>query len=137
MPTDGSETSDYVVKKGLSVAKLLKRPVLGVYVIDYQAFEPYPQEGLLVDLRSVLEKDAQRALEALKKRGEAEGVKIETKVLQGHPEEEIVRVAKPTDLIVIGTHGRRGLSRLLLGSVAETVVRHATCPVLIIRKPSG
>ena len=53
----------------------------------------------------------------------------------GKPASEIIRTAKewPTDIIVIGSHGRHGIQRALLGSVAEAVMRHAPCPVLVIR----
>jgi universal stress protein A len=55
---------------------------------------------------------------------------------EGHPAEEIVRAARDwsADLIVIGSHGRGGLGRVLLGSVAESVMRHAPCPVMVVRK---
>jgi nucleotide-binding universal stress UspA family protein len=64
-------------------------------------------------------------------------VPIERRVVEGDPAEEIVRVARdvPCDLIVLGTHGRSGLERLLMGSVAEQVVRRAVCPVLTVRLP--
>jgi universal stress protein A len=57
------------------------------------------------------------------------------RLLTGSPAEEIVRVAEAeqVDMVVIGTHGRTGLSRLLMGSVAENVVRHAACPVLTVK----
>jgi nucleotide-binding universal stress UspA family protein len=62
-------------------------------------------------------------------------VKVTRKVVVGEPAEEIVREAKhrPCDIIVMGTHGHAGLARVLLGSVAEGVLRHATCPVLTVR----
>lgn len=58
----------------------------------------------------------------------------ETKILEGQPSREIVRIAKEwgADLIVMGTHGRRGFAHLFLGSVAERVVRTAPCPVLTV-----
>jgi nucleotide-binding universal stress UspA family protein len=64
------------------------------------------------------------------------GVPVETKVATGIPSEDIARVARelPADLIIMGTHGRAGMSHLLLGSVAEKVVRGAPCPVLTVRK---
>jgi nucleotide-binding universal stress UspA family protein len=64
-------------------------------------------------------------------------VKIEHKLVEGVPAAEILRVAHETDcdLIVMGTHGWTGLSRLLMGSVAEEVVRKATCPVLTVKTP--
>ncbi len=62
---------------------------------------------------------------------------VEHVVLKGTPYEEIVKFAgdKKVDLIVIGTHGRKGIDRLLFGSTAEQVVRHAPCPVLTVRLP--
>lgn len=62
-------------------------------------------------------------------------VKVTRKVVVGEPAEEIVREAKqrPCDMIVMGTHGHSGVARVLLGSVAEGVLRHATCPVLTVR----
>jgi nucleotide-binding universal stress UspA family protein len=64
-------------------------------------------------------------------------VKIEHRLAEGDPAREILRVARETgcDLIVMGTHGWTGLGRLLMGSVAEQVVRKATCPVLTVKTP--
>jgi len=66
-----------------------------------------------------------------------DGVHLTRRLEEGEPAEEILRVALlcGADLIVMGTHGRRGLSRLLMGSVAERVVRAAPCPVLTLRTP--
>ena len=63
---------------------------------------------------------------------------VERKTIMGDPSNEIVRIAKDGgyDLIVMSTHGRTGLSRLLMGSVAERVIRHAPCPVFVIRGDS-
>jgi nucleotide-binding universal stress UspA family protein len=66
-------------------------------------------------------------------------VPVEHLLEEGDPVEEILRVAREcrVDLIVMGTHGRTGLTHLLLGSVAEQVVRRATCPVLVVKTPFG
>jgi nucleotide-binding universal stress UspA family protein len=66
-------------------------------------------------------------------------VRFEHKLLSGDPATAIVEAAaeEKADLIVIGTHGRTGLTRLLMGSVAEAVVRRATCPVLTVKHPSA
>jgi len=68
---------------------------------------------------------------------QAHRVRVESQVLEGDPVDMILRAAEEThsDVIVMGTHGRTGLSRLLLGSVAEAVIRKAPCPVLSV-KPS-
>jgi nucleotide-binding universal stress UspA family protein len=65
------------------------------------------------------------------------GLRVERRLEQGNAASEVVRVAQETqsDLIVIGTHGRTGVGRLLMGSVAEEVVRRATCPVLAVKTP--
>ena len=68
--------------------------------------------------------------------GGVTGITCEKRLLRGVPWRAIVGLAEKenVDLIVLGTHGRRGLTRLLMGSVAEAIVRHATCPVLTIRQ---
>jgi nucleotide-binding universal stress UspA family protein len=65
-------------------------------------------------------------------------VSVGHRLVEGDPAHEILRVAEtlPADLIVMGTHGRTGLSRVLMGSVAESVMRKARCPVLTVRNPS-
>ena len=62
-------------------------------------------------------------------------MKVETSILEGRPAAEIVKfsVAKGIDLIVIGTQGKKGLERLLLGSVAEEIIRSAPCKVLVVK----
>ena len=64
-------------------------------------------------------------------------VRVTHELAEGHPAAEILRVAETTqaDLIVMGTHGRRGLKRLMMGSVAERVVENASCPVLTLKTP--
>ena len=66
-----------------------------------------------------------------------DSIEVERHLVEGEPAVEILRLAKDTnaDLIVLGTHGRSGLSRLVMGSVAEEVVRKAPCPVLTIKVP--
>jgi len=65
------------------------------------------------------------------------GLQVERRLVEGDPVTEILRVAEDTgsELIVMGTHGRTGLARLLMGSVAELVMRRAPCPVLTVRVP--
>ncbi len=67
------------------------------------------------------------------KAGEAENIDVRTIVEEGAPADEIIKASKAYDLIVMGTLGRTGLSHLLMGSVAEKVVRFAHCPVMVIR----
>lgn len=134
-PADGSKNGAPAAKKAIALAKILKRPITGLYVVDVRALEPYPTESLVVDLRAILEKEATKTLDALRDQCRKAGVECIEEVVQGIPEEEIVKFAHEDDLIVMATHGRKGLSRLLLGSITENVVRHAPCPVLVVRAP--
>jgi nucleotide-binding universal stress UspA family protein len=71
--------------------------------------------------------------------GEDAGITVERRIVVGEPAHEIVRLAEEDsgDLIVIGSHGRTGVTRLLMGSVAEAVVRRAKCPVLTVKQPEA
>jgi nucleotide-binding universal stress UspA family protein len=77
---------------------------------------------------------ARHEMDALILRKADAGVPISSRLVEGYPDEGVLREAKEwqADLIVIGSHGRRGLSHVLLGSVAEKVIRHASCPVLVV-----
>ena len=83
-----------------------------------------------------LRDDAEQQAAALAGRAEKPGVAITTTVVIGSPFHDICKIAEQSksDLIVVGSHGRTGLSHVLLGSVAERVVRHAPCPVLVVGK---
>jgi nucleotide-binding universal stress UspA family protein len=66
-------------------------------------------------------------------------IPVEHRLIEGNPAEEIVRAARETksDVIVLGTHGRRGVRRLVMGSVAEQVLRKAPCPVVTVKGPAA
>jgi universal stress protein A len=105
-------------------------------------FQPYPytfgtESGLTADIIANIEGDAERELANTKRQAESLGVRhVDTVFRTGSPWREIVRALEEDrgfDLAVIGTHGRTGISHMLLGSVAEKVVRHAPCPVLVAR----
>ncbi|MCU4925876.1 universal stress protein [Halobacteria archaeon AArc-dxtr1] len=78
---------------------------------------------------------AQELLDTARRRGAERGVEIETEVARGRPDRAIVKRADEEnyDLVVIGSHGREGVARVLLGSVAEKVVRRSPIPVLVAR----
>ena len=91
--------------------------------------------NLYEDLEASARKYAEKKLAALQAKARAAGVRATTVVLEGVAHEQIVRASrsKKADLIVIGTHGRTGLAKLFLGSVASRVVAAAHCPVLTVR----
>ncbi len=131
--TDFSESSAYAFRLACSLARdysarlvmlhVAEQPV--VVPIDGSTFLPPPldRERLLKDLQCW--------------QAQEPGVRIEYRLAEGDPAAEIVRAAAETgcDLIVMGTHGRAGLGRLLLGSVAEQVLRRAPCPVMTMKIP--
>jgi nucleotide-binding universal stress UspA family protein len=95
--------------------------------------EPMP----IADITEQLEDSAERELPKLAECDECSGLDVEELVVHGEAASEIVRVAgeRNVDLIVISSHGRTGLGRILFGSTAESVVRHAPCPVLVVKPP--
>jgi nucleotide-binding universal stress UspA family protein len=109
-----------------------------IHVID-PASAAIPEAGISAnELVARAKQDALRWLSAVRQRVPGGVAPLEF-VKVGSPAGEIVQAAVewPADLIVIGSHGRRGVTRALLGSVAEAVMRHASCPVLVVRAPSS
>jgi nucleotide-binding universal stress UspA family protein len=105
-----------------------------------QMYTPLPiPDGALNNegITQSLLKEAQAVLDRAKAKLDAHGLTIESLVRQGDPRREILEEAKAwgADLIVVGSHGRTGLERWLLGSVAEHIVRHASCSVEVVRQP--
>jgi len=133
IPTDGSEYTKAAIAKGLELAKLMNAEVTALYVVDQTSFINFPMDSTMVSVYSLLEKEGKEAVEYVKNEGDKIGVKVETVVEEGSPVRKIVDASKNHDLIVMGTLGRTGISKLLLGSVAERVVRFAACPVFVVR----
>jgi len=138
VPVDGSETSLQALSKAAGLAQAFGSEITAVYVLD-----PYPFTGVGADFAygqaqylSAATAEANTALEAVKTQMSAAGVPVKTMVGEGHAVHEgIVRVADSVgaDLIVMGSHGRRGLEKLVLGSVAQRVLTAARIPVLVVR----
>jgi nucleotide-binding universal stress UspA family protein len=131
--TDGSQRNRAAVEEALRIGRLYGSAVFAVYVMDLGAFESASADVVVSDTWTVVQQEAETALAYV--RTMAEGVNLETVVLDGKPAAQIVKFAeeKKIDLIVIGTQGKRGLERLLLGSVAEQVIRMAPCKVLVVK----
>jgi universal stress protein A len=112
--------------------------VIHVPVVGYAESAPM-MASTGVELTQDLGVQAEQHLADWKVRAEEMGARnVSTQVVAGVPWHMIVEALdgdRTYDLVVIGTHGRTGLGRVLLGSVAETVVRHAPCPVLVVRQP--
>ncbi len=129
-----SAATDYAV--GLAQRVGAKVHLIHVYPLPMLAA---PDGGLMVTPEAVahLSEEAAKATRRIADEWAQKGVHLETHVCDGAPHVEIVRTADAigADLIVMGTHGRSGLAHLLIGSVAEKVVRSSTIPVLTVRLP--
>ena len=108
-----------------------------VHVEDRPLWTHEPFVHLPGDVRQATLDAGVRELEAWRRDAEQEtGSRVTARTESGPPDEQIVAIAKADpaiDMIVMGTHGRSGISRALIGSVAERVVRHAPCSVLVVR----
>lgn len=136
--TDGSEQTKHATEQGLHLAKLLGAKVTALYVVDQIPLQNVPADSSAVySVHALLENEGRRAVNEVKEAGSQIGVAVDTLVVEGAPAKRIVEIAADFDLVVIGTLGRSGLSKLLMGSVAEKVARFAPCPVLIVRARRG
>jgi len=131
--TDGSDYTKEAVTTGLKLASVLKAEVTALYVIDQTSFVTFPVDSSIVSVYPQLENEGRRAVEEVRKEGEAIGVKVTPVVAEGSPTRKIVEMAADFDLVVLGTLGRSALGKLFIGSVAERVTRYAPCPVLVVR----
>ena len=141
-PTDFSNFSERALEHALALAKWYGSEISVLHVIPRVLMPPeaypYLSEPLMPDPQA-----RERALEELGRfvhRARERGVATEVRLEEGDAVDEILKLAKdmPAHLVVMGTHGRRGFERLVLGSVAEKVLRKASCPVLTVsHEPTG
>ncbi len=141
VPVDGSDTSNLALKEAIALGKEQKAQVRAIYVSDetppYSVGEiPFPLNDYIKLTRDAGEKLLAKCMAIVAGSGTVLDTKyaainsFSTRICDVINEEA---ERGPADLIVIGTHGRRGFNRLLLGSVAESVIRTASKPVLIVR----
>lgn len=133
VPTDGSPEMAQVIDRASELAALNDATVHFVYAITPASFVSLPMETSWAGVEAMLRERGEVALRDAEERCSAD--QTETAIVEGSPSREIVAYAEELrcDLIVMGTHGRGGLNRLLLGSVAERVIRTATVPVMTMR----
>jgi nucleotide-binding universal stress UspA family protein len=134
-PTDGSDGADAALEHAIDHAIQYEATLAALYVVaeTYPVVEARPET-----VRETIEAEGRTILEAVEERAADAGVEsVETAIDAGSPYRQILEHADEADLVVMGTHGRRGIDRYLLGSVAEKVVRSAECPVLTARADEG
>ena len=139
-PTDFSELSKQGLTSALELAETFGAKLLLLHVVEPP---PYPVEGIVpshlgATLLDDLERQASKDLAQMLSETPGSKVEVTRRVVVGIPYRKIVEVAEEekSDLIVMTTHGRTGLSHLVMGSVTEKIVRTAPCPVLTIRPTS-
>ncbi len=140
IPTDGSELSQRAVRKAIDLAKLHQASLVGIHVIpDYHlliayegAFDPVTEERIEEEAKT----RAEGYLTFVRRGADDAGVPCETVCeTSDHPYDAILKTAdsRGCDLIVMTSHGRKGLAAVLLGSETRKVLTHAKIPVLVVR----
>jgi len=139
LPTDFSECAEGALSYATDLARQAGARLICLHVVEPLVppvgYGPITEPLPAIDVSGQLEEAAHRELPRLAQREECAGLEVEDLVAHGEPASEIVRAAREhgVDLIVISSHGRTGLGRILFGSTAESVVRHAHCPVLVVK----
>jgi nucleotide-binding universal stress UspA family protein len=138
-PVDFSDSSDYALRYALAFASAYDADLEVMHVVELPFMPPYAA-STAPDLTLAVERikeESQKMLDRLAERSRALGLRVASRLVMGAPFVEIINAARAgtADLIVMGTHGRTGLRHVLIGSVAEKVVRKAPCPVLTVKHP--
>jgi nucleotide-binding universal stress UspA family protein len=133
--TDGSEAADAAVEHGVDLAARTGARVHAVSLVDLGRLGTGAEDAPVMEWRNYLEAEAERATEAVVERAEAAGVEAVTAVREDSPVPGLLAYADEAgvDLLVVGTHGRRGVTDAVLGSTAERILRRAERPVLTVR----
>ena len=131
--TDGSVKNQPAVRKGLELARESGSAIYATYVIDETLFTSAQAGESMDEVYLKLKDEGEKAVEHVKQI--ANGMMIETLVLSGRPAQVITEFAvkNKVDLIVVGSQGKSGVERLLMGSVAESIIRMADCMVLVVK----
>ena len=135
IPTDGSDYSMRAAEYGISIAKMLGAEVTVAYVIDTVVLDQIAKVTEREDVERELKEDGESYINYVLGLAGKQKVKAASLIVKGRPFEQVVQLAKGLgmDLIVMGTYGRRGAERILIGSVAERVIEYASCPVLVVK----
>lgn len=133
LPVDGSKSSSRAVNKALPLAKEMGVDVIAIHVMEY----PYIGVDVLnysyQNIMEIIKKRGNDLLKEIKNKGSKSGVRVITKLVEGIPDNEIIKEAHKDDLIVMGSKGITALERIFLGSVCEKVLHHSKSTVMIIR----
>jgi nucleotide-binding universal stress UspA family protein len=141
LATDGSELSDQAVQAAVDFAKINGSKIVGLSVVETYGYLPMASLSGGVDFGAIddaLEEQAQEAVDKISVLARKESVEFEIHTMTGRsPSDGILQCAKDhnCDVIFMSSHGRTGLDKMLIGSVAQKVLTHSTLPVLIFKQP--
>ena len=133
--TDGSKSAEKAALHAINLASHCNAEIIGIYVVDVSAFINLPETVVWDNVREMLHEEGKKALDFVKREAEGKNIKVKTIIKEGSPSRAIVEASKEenADLIVVGTAGRTGLDRFLLGSISEKVLRTSEKPVLVVK----
>jgi nucleotide-binding universal stress UspA family protein len=142
LPTDGSKYAENAAKHAIWIASKSDAAIIALNVVDTSSLVGLPAEDLTVRVTEILKEEAHKSLENIqemiedfkKEKGIEKDIELIKQSKEGSPADVILKTVdeEDVDLIVMGTSGKHGLDRFLLGSVTEKVVRSAKCPVLAV-----
>src|SRR6185436_11029584 len=141
LPTDFSGCANYALPYAAAIARATNATVVCVNVVEpivpAVGYTGMAEAMPIAEMSEQMEDSAERELPGVMNCEALRGLKVEEVIGHGDAAAEIVRIAaeQRIDLIVIASHGRTGLGRIFFGSTAEAVVRHAGCPVLVVKPP--
>ena len=125
VPVDGSKLSEKAEDVALYMADKFDAKLVAVHIIDEKLIYPF----------EVLEEEGRELLDRITIKGEKQQVKVDQILIMGNPSHDIDKIVEKTgaDLIVMGTHGKTGFEKILMGSVAENVIKTVKIPVLLVK----
>jgi nucleotide-binding universal stress UspA family protein len=135
--TDGSETANEAADFGIEMIGCSGAKIYAIYVIDITPYRSVPLDKIWSkEVLDDFEKEGHEATSYVEKIGKAAGAEVESRVLKGNPAEKILSFAEDNniDMIIVGSLGKSGYERVLVGSVSEKIIRHAKVPVLVVRE---
>ncbi len=125
VPTDGSKCSLKAEDIAIAIAQNFKGKLVAVHIIDEKLIYPF----------EVLEEEGNKILKKAALKAKEQGVDVDQVLIVGNPTHDLAKIVEKTgaDLVVIGTHGKSGLTKILMGSVAENAVKTVKVPVLLVK----
>jgi nucleotide-binding universal stress UspA family protein len=133
VPTDCSEFTKAAIREAVDLAKVTGGNITALYVIDQTLFGNVPVDSSVNAIYDMMDKEGHNATAFVKSLGGENGIEVEELVVNGSPVKAIVEASKDFDIIVMGTLGRTGFAKFMMGSVTEKVVRFAKCPVMVVK----